>query len=210
MLLIQQIKAARGLLEWSQADLGERAGLSKTAITNIESGRFRPTSKSLGAIRGACEMAGVEFIEGGVKFGSPMIQIIKGVEFGQRMRNFKFETCCNQGIKELLYSGLNPTLMSPDEFHETELHMKRVSDEGIKTRMIVSDKRKPIELPGPLEWYRALPDQYVIDTSPFFIMGPYIGMMLYDIREVVIVLNENQANYQRKIFEYLWDHAKTF
>lgn len=209
MLLIQQIKAGRALLDWSQADLGKHAGLSKTAITNIESGRFRPTVRTLDAIKVACEAAGLEFIEGGVRYNSPTVKIIKGPNFTSKMRDFKLATCVKKGIKELLYSGLNPTLMTPEEFQETERHMQRIRSHKIKTRMIVSDKRKPEELPGELGSYRCLPDKFLVDTSPFFIMGPYIGMMLYDVQEVLILLNENQANYQKRIFEFLWKEGKS-
>ena len=47
---IRQVKAARALLGWSQADLAREAQISE------------PTVKRLDAIRGALEAGGVEFI----------------------------------------------------------------------------------------------------------------------------------------------------
>ena len=38
MITIGQCRAARGLLDWTQQDLAEACGLSKTAINNFEKG----------------------------------------------------------------------------------------------------------------------------------------------------------------------------
>lgn len=208
MILIQQIKAARALLDWSQTMLGEKAGLSQTAITNIESGRYRPGRKTLEAIKNACERSGIEFIDGGVKYAAPNIQVFKGPDFEVKMQDFKYEYCRAHGVKELLYIGLNPTLMPDEHYARTEWHIKRMSELNIQMRAIVSDQREAKELPGAHENYRALPDQYISDVSPVFIMDDYVGMMLYDASEVVIIRNQNQAIVQRKLFEYMWDHGQ--
>lgn len=71
-----QSRAARGLLDWSQTDLAERANLGQSTIRDFEAGRRVPTVNNLAAIRRACEEAGVEFIEQngggpGVRLSSP-------------------------------------------------------------------------------------------------------------------------------------------
>lgn len=58
-----QIRAARGLCDWSQADLAEAAGVSSMTVKRAEgSGSPYPASKAIKAIREALEAAGVEFI----------------------------------------------------------------------------------------------------------------------------------------------------
>jgi transcriptional regulator with XRE-family HTH domain len=57
-----QSRAARGLLDWSQAELGKKANLSESTVRDFEKGRRLPTINNLEAIRRAIESAGVEFI----------------------------------------------------------------------------------------------------------------------------------------------------
>jgi transcriptional regulator with XRE-family HTH domain len=61
----EQSRAGRGLLDWSQAELGARANLSESTVRDFEKGRRVPTANNLAAIRAALETAGVEFTNGG-------------------------------------------------------------------------------------------------------------------------------------------------
>jgi transcriptional regulator with XRE-family HTH domain len=61
----EQSRAARGLLDWSQTELGARANLSESTIRDFEKGRRVPTANNLTAVRSALEAAGVEFTNGG-------------------------------------------------------------------------------------------------------------------------------------------------
>jgi transcriptional regulator with XRE-family HTH domain len=57
-----QIRAGRGLVNWSVRDLSDRSGIHRNTITNIETGKSGGDEKTLAAIRAALESAGVEFI----------------------------------------------------------------------------------------------------------------------------------------------------
>jgi len=65
LVTTRQVKAARSLLGWSQADLAKQSGVSEPTIARLESvdgelgGREGTTEK----IRHAIEAAGVVFIE---------------------------------------------------------------------------------------------------------------------------------------------------
>jgi transcriptional regulator with XRE-family HTH domain len=68
-----QIRAARGLLKWTQATLAARAGLSAVTLNMIENETVRPRESTLAAIRHALEAGGVRFLmeDGvGVRFAS--------------------------------------------------------------------------------------------------------------------------------------------
>lgn len=59
-----QLRAARGLLGWSQAKLAEAAGVSSMTVKRAEgSGRPYPAPQAVSALRAALEAAGVQFIE---------------------------------------------------------------------------------------------------------------------------------------------------
>ena len=64
MLTIRQVKAARALLGWSQADLARHSSVSEPTIARIESadGELGGREDTERKIRLAIEKAGIEFI----------------------------------------------------------------------------------------------------------------------------------------------------
>src|SRR5271156_1877832 len=78
-----QSRAARGLLDWSQAELGRRSNLSESTIRDFEKGRRTPGVNNVAAIRAALESAGVIFVEENGE--GPGVRLRKGTT----MQNFK-------------------------------------------------------------------------------------------------------------------------
>ena len=64
MITSAQIRAARGMLNWSRRDLANSSGISFASMMRLESFDGVPASnfKTLEAIKKAFEAAGVEFI----------------------------------------------------------------------------------------------------------------------------------------------------
>lgn len=62
MLSAKQIRAARALLGWTQADLAQAAGLSIAALNNVEREVTDARSSTIKAIERALMGAGVEII----------------------------------------------------------------------------------------------------------------------------------------------------
>jgi predicted transcriptional regulator len=65
LLTTRQIKAARALLAWSQADLADRSGISEPTVARLEAidGLLGGREETTRRIRKAIEMAGIEFIQ---------------------------------------------------------------------------------------------------------------------------------------------------
>ena len=63
MITSAQCRAARGLLDWTQQDLAERAGVGIVTVRQVEAGVSEPRRATLEVIRRALEGAGVEFID---------------------------------------------------------------------------------------------------------------------------------------------------
>jgi transcriptional regulator with XRE-family HTH domain len=59
---VGQVRAARGLIGWSQEELARQAKIGRATVSDFESGKREPYSATLDAIRHAIESAGVEFI----------------------------------------------------------------------------------------------------------------------------------------------------
>ena len=62
MISSAQIRAARGLLKWTQATLAAKAGVSIVTLNMIEGETVKPRERTLGAIQRVLESGGVEFI----------------------------------------------------------------------------------------------------------------------------------------------------
>lgn len=67
-LLAAQIRAARGLLGWSQAHLAETANVHRATLVDLESGKREPHGATLTAITSELIAAGIVFTERGVEF----------------------------------------------------------------------------------------------------------------------------------------------
>ena len=64
MITSAQIRAARGMLDWSRADLAEKSGVGFSSMMRLESADGVPGAqfKTLEAIKRTFEKAGIEFI----------------------------------------------------------------------------------------------------------------------------------------------------
>ena len=75
MITSAQCRAARGLLDWTQQELAERARVGIVTVRQVEAGLTEPRRATLEVIRRALEGAGVEFInENG---GGPGVRLRK-------------------------------------------------------------------------------------------------------------------------------------
>ncbi|HEY5331722.1 MAG TPA: helix-turn-helix domain-containing protein [Acidobacteriaceae bacterium] len=63
MITPEQCRAARGLLDWTQADLAREAAIGIVTVRQIEAGLGSPRRATLRVVRQALEAAGVEFID---------------------------------------------------------------------------------------------------------------------------------------------------
>lgn len=63
MISPMQCRAARGLLDWSQQDLADRAKVGIVTVRQLEAGTHEPRRSTLQVVRMAFEAAGVLFID---------------------------------------------------------------------------------------------------------------------------------------------------
>ena len=59
-----QVRAARGMLNWSRDRLSAESGVPKRTLAGFEGGETAPRAGTIDAIRAAFEAAGVEFTNG--------------------------------------------------------------------------------------------------------------------------------------------------
>ena len=69
-----QIRAARGLLDWSQGDLAEASAVSRRTIAAIERGNHGAFETNLLALRESLEAAGILFHRDAGRIGVSLAQ----------------------------------------------------------------------------------------------------------------------------------------
>lgn len=65
----EQSRAARGWLDWGQAELASAASVSLSTVRDYEKGRRVPIANNLTAMRSALEAQGIVFLEDGETLG---------------------------------------------------------------------------------------------------------------------------------------------
>lgn len=101
MPTIEQIRAARALLGWSQSDLADYADLSQTGIARIENGTNQPNSRTLEKITTAFDKNDIEFIgNSGVKKRTGEVQVLRGENAMSDFLDDVYSTAVKTGTKD--------------------------------------------------------------------------------------------------------------
>ena len=76
MITSEQIRAARALLRWEQRDLARQSKISLPAIKRLETvkGPLHAQQRTIDALQGALETAGIEFVAGGVALRAARVE----------------------------------------------------------------------------------------------------------------------------------------
>ncbi len=209
MISVEQIKAARALLEWTQDDLAKAANLSKPAINTLERRLSSPKVSTLEAIQQALEKAGVEFTEGpGVRLRSAVLKthVFEGEDSLMRLVHDIFETLKGTD-KELMISGIEERkyrdLGGQRIVKEVEKRLKH----GIRTKLL-SCEGDPNFL-EPIEHYKWVPKEF-FSRTPYYVYDNKYAIFLWGPpKKVVLIENAEIAEAFRQQFLALWHVAKT-
>lgn len=197
---IHQIRAARSLLDWTQDDLAERSGISKYSVTNIEGGRTEPQKATLDRIIRSLEMAGIEFIEDGVRLHRNTATILQGDNWFSDFLDDVRKTLEHAPIKELLIFGGNNSL-TPSPIYEK---FKAIREGGVRIREMVKDG--DTYLMGPEEDYRWIPESHYHNNLTIV----YGDKVLNDFTSHALLMNNpDWARVERSKFELIWSLCKT-
>lgn len=199
-----QIRAARALLDWSQNDLGERTGLSQAAIANIETAKHRPNDSTQAAMDHAFSMAGIEFIDGGVRMRPDGMEVVEGPDIAARMPAIYFETMLRYDVAEVLINGVDFTVMNDDTRNAVQTNIDRLIAAGKRQRILVRAGTRQRDIVGPVEWYRAIPADIFSASTPSFIYHNCFAVMMLEKEQLIIIRNGNLAEHQARQFDYLW------
>jgi len=87
MMMPAHCRAARGLLNWTQAKLAEAAGLGASTVVQFELGAGAVSAKAVQTIQRAIEAAGIELLDG----NEPGVRLRKGGPIGDPNASIRVE-----------------------------------------------------------------------------------------------------------------------
>ncbi len=210
MITIKQIKAARGLLEWTQGQLSHKSGMSLASISKLERQIVSPRQFTMDVLQQTFEREGIEFIDGpGVRLTEDLfdLSILDGPKAPEQLLNDKFETLKESG-EEYLLSGLDEELWDPYRDLVT-FHQKRLKENKIKGRHLILEGDKNFLPYLDIEThYRWIPKS-LFTQMPYYVYGDKYAVILWGppIR-IIILHNKIMAETFRRQFEMNWKMGK--
>lgn len=210
MIVGRQIRAARALLDMSQDELAEAAGLTPQAIRKIEGGDVQPREGTIADITRVFNDRGLEFTDNsGVRLKPTGVDVYDGVDRFNDFYDFMFEHLKQSG-GEVCLSIYDETLLvrfrKDPEIHRDR--MRGLTKKGNVTfRAIVTKSDFSTHSYMRLKW---LPHQYPVSTG-FYAFGECLALMSFVNPQspyVIVIKSGPMTQAYREGFSIAWEHAE--
>ncbi len=203
MITIEQIRAARGLLDLNQQELAKKTGLSFTALNKIERGVVKPREQTLRIIQHTLEMEGIEFI------GNSGLQ--------RREELFEFKRFEGDDIGAFTVKDIQRTLLPPHELLSVGVdeklfrqHSKQASDQFIDHMRHHKVGNRTILATGATHFsldpnhYRLLPKDMMGSIYWFTYADRFVIVNWKTPAFALWIRNKSIAETYQRQFEALW------
>jgi DNA-binding XRE family transcriptional regulator len=205
----RQIRAARALLDISQDDLANAAGLTKQGISKIEDGSVQPREGTIADIMRVVNERGIEFTENeGVRRRPEGVEIYEGPARFDEFFDFLYEYLKHNGNCEVCLSISDQSLL--DKYRkDPSLHYKRVKalyDAGmIKKFRILASKSEYMNHPL-FSVFKIQPEGGISPTG-FWAFGDCLALISFihsNPPYVVLLRSATIAESYRQAFNVAW------
>jgi len=199
-ITVEQVKAARALLSWSQEDLANHGGLTHNQISSFEFGRTKPADV-LEAIYKAFLFQGITFLKNGVQLNAETVVSIEGDGWYGRLLDDVYLTLVDKKDAEMLLFFSIDKVSPPD----INARLRKIRNAGIRMRQLVEDG--DTYLMGPVNEYRYIPKDRFINYLTV-VYGNKVAISMQKGTKTIVFIDEYLAISWRNIFEILWDQFK--
>ena len=205
-ICVDQLRAARSLLNWSQAELSKKSGYALATINNIERGQYVAHSATLDNIVQTFEEAGIQFIDGpGVRIDTSdfRIKCYEGIDALHYL--FKKILLSLEKGGELYLSGLDERILKENASEEIKA-LQTHSSKDVSVR-ILNNKCFSAGLMFENMKKKVVPDDVPL-TPCFIYQGRVAIVLLKNPVHVAILYNPNLSKKYIAQFEYIWNKEK--
>lgn len=210
MPTIEQIRAARALLGWSQADLAERADLSQTGIARIENGANKPNSSTLEKIETAFERAHIEFLGmTGVRRKTGEIRVLRGREGFRAFMDDVYETVKEFGGEICVYNVDEKNWikwMGEEEYKAHAARMQKITKPTHAKIMI--EEGDFFFIASDFAQYKWFPKK-LFNRQSFYYYGNKLAFLSFEESDVkIMILDQSEfADGFHVLFNIAWDYV---
>jgi transcriptional regulator with XRE-family HTH domain len=195
MKIVELIPAARALLKWTQQELADASGLALGTIANLEAQRRTAEVDTIEKIVSALNLAGVEFIPGGVRKASA-VYYYDGPGWYIDLLADALNTV--QGTdREILIENVDDIKSSPAVLN----FMKGMKDQGVTFRMTAMEGNT--HLAAPSSCYRFIPGPF-FENWIVMIFGDKVAVSLAEESRCMVIKDADLARALRNRFNLLW------
>lgn len=206
----QQMRAARALLGWSQAELAERAGVAELTVINFEGAKSTPTAATLEKLMLAVDTGGVELLSnGGVAPISTRVKHYRGSDDFRRFFDDIYLTAKNEGGSICLFNGVPPLLIKwlGSEWYKAHAERMREIKDKFTFNVIVNEDESGL-IGSSFANYRFFPKE-LFSNKTIYIYGNKIGFINFSEADVDVTVLEqaDTANAMRVLFDISWQEV---
>ena len=201
-----QVRAARGLLNWTQSELANRCSLTKATIANIENEKHHLTSKTANKIHQAFKNAKVEFlVNDGIRSKFDIIKTLDGREGFIYLLNDIYDSVKDAG-GSVKISGIEKKslakMLDKEYFEMHENRMQKVKN--LSCKILISDRDDDVDHQNYKE-YRQIPSEYFFPL-PIYIYDRKIAFVIFDPLRVLLIENFHLFLVNSNQFDMIWDN----
>jgi DNA-binding XRE family transcriptional regulator len=213
LLTAPQLRAARGLLDWTRTELAQAAKISPETVKNIEHGVFRPQEETAERIIQAFAQHNVIFTEDeGVKITNNHISTLNGYEgfksFMDDLYNTSLKDYSINGTKPICVCNVNNDHFKKNLKEYAAHHIERMSKiQGLKIKMLAT-KKEEMRTPGANYMITKYIDQSV--SLPFYVYGDKFSIINFEVEDspqIIVIHSPAVAKSYRDQFEIMWSNA---
>ncbi len=206
----RQIRAARGLIGWSQTDLATAARLSRSTVIAFEKGGGNPSRDLTLRLRTVLEERQVEFLpQEGVRFREPTTSYDNMPGANRRLLNEIYSNALayqeKTGIDDILIYGLREDDADESLGDYLTQHIERLRLAGLKEKILYFSDTTTFVAPMP--WYRLLKGADISNRHfpPIVIFGESVAVVQFEPQVTVTVVHSKAiAEASRHMFEFIW------
>lgn len=213
MITAAQLRAARGLLDWTRTELAKAANISPETVKNIEHGTFRPQETTAEAIMRAFAVHGVQFTDNeGVKKVANSIMVLDGYEGFKSFMDDIYKIAqmpySLDGKKPICVCNVDNNLFKKHLKDYTPIHIERMEKiDGLKIRALATKKDL-----SHISSAKYITSRYIAERKPlpFYVYGDKFAIINFETENPprIIVINSSlvAASY-RDQFDFMWENA---
>ena len=208
-----QCRGARGILNWSQPDLAERAKIHVQTICNFEQEKGTPTKRTLNKLRQTFELEGLEFDNGGIRVTDSITRLrgaggfeifLKDVRSTVQLTGTRKKPC-----EVFVHNTVEDYFSQYNHPEAWELHKKKMIERKhlADFRILVKEGDYNFEA-SKYAQYRWYPKSLFYEQC-FYSYGNKLAFLNFDSDEVKITImnQENYAKTFRHLFRIAWNNV---